>query len=61
VRFLRADVAVIHFNWEITGAVDREGKAADPSRGINLIVAAKEQADGWRVIAGQVNRHNPAR
>jgi uncharacterized protein (TIGR02246 family) len=60
VRFLCADVALIHVNWEITGAIDREGKLAGPSRGINVIVAAK-QPDGWRVIAGQVNRQTPAR
>ena len=60
VRFLCADVALIHVTWEITGAIDREGKLGGPSRGINVIVAAK-QPDGWRVIAGQVNRQAPAR
>jgi uncharacterized protein (TIGR02246 family) len=60
VRFPRADVAVIHLNWAVSGAVDREGNAALPARGVTLIVAAREQAGSWSVIAGQVNRRAPA-
>jgi uncharacterized protein (TIGR02246 family) len=52
VRLLRPDVAVIHFNWELTDRLDREGKPRGPRRGIITIVATK-QADGWRISAGQ--------
>ena len=52
VRLLRPDVAVIHFNWELTGQLDREGKPRGSRRGIVTIVATK-QADGWRISAGQ--------
>ena len=52
VRLLCPDVAVVHFNWELTGQVDKEGKPADTRRGIITIVAAKE-ADQWKITAGQ--------
>ena len=53
VRILGADAAAVHFNWEITGAIGRDGQPAAPSRGVSLFVVAK-QATGWRVVAGQV-------
>lgn len=59
-RVVGADLAVIYFNWEITGAVDPQGKAAGPYRGISMFVAAK-QADGWKVFAGQTTITRPAR
>jgi uncharacterized protein (TIGR02246 family) len=49
IRLLGDDAAVVSFNWEIT----REGQPSDPSRGINMLVVAK-QGDGWRVVSGQV-------
>ena len=45
--------AAVHFNWEITGAIGRDGQPSAPSRGVNLFVVAK-QGTGWRVVAGQV-------
>ena len=53
IRVLGADAAAVHFNWEITGAISRDGQPAAPSRGVNLFVVAK-QGTGWRVVAGQV-------
>ena len=53
IRVLGPDAAAVHFNWEITGAIGRDGQPAAPSRGVNLFVVAK-QATGWRVVAGQV-------
>lgn len=52
VRIL-GDAAAVHFNWEITGALGRDGQPAAPVRGVNLFVLAK-QATGWRVVAAQV-------
>ena len=52
VRIL-GDAAAVHFNWEITGGIGRDGQPAAPARGVNLFVLAK-QATGWRVVAGQV-------
>ena len=60
VRLLSSDVAVIHFNWELTGQVDKEGKPAGPRRGIITIVAAK-QANSWRISAGQNTNALPPR
>jgi len=51
-RLVRPEVAVVHFNWELTDQVDKEGKVATPRRGIITIVAVKE-TDGWRITAGQ--------
>ena len=52
VRRLDANAAVVLFNWEVTGATDREGKPASPFRGTNILVAM--QASGrWTVVAGQ--------
>lgn len=52
VRLPRADVAVIHFGWELTGQLDAEGKPVPPRRGIMQMLAVK-QADGWRITAAQ--------
>jgi uncharacterized protein (TIGR02246 family) len=58
LRAISADVAVIHFDWEITGAVDRQGKTA-VFLGVNSFVAHKGPA-GWRVVAGQVTNARPS-
>ncbi|MEO6401674.1 MAG: SgcJ/EcaC family oxidoreductase [Vicinamibacteria bacterium] len=60
VRLPRPDVAVIHFNWELTGEIDQEGKAGGPRRGVMQIVAAK-QAEGWTIIAAQNTNALPPR
>jgi uncharacterized protein (TIGR02246 family) len=54
VRVLGAEAAAVHFNWEITGAIGRDGQPAAPARGVSLFVVAKQPA-GWRVVAGQVS------
>jgi uncharacterized protein (TIGR02246 family) len=57
VRASGPDTSVILFDWEITGAVDREGKAAGPSQGTNLLVTAR-RPQGWAVVTGQATRAN---
>ena len=52
VRLVRPEVAVLHFNWELNGQLDPEGKPRNPRRGIITIVAVK-QVDGWKISAGQ--------
>ena len=52
VRLLSADVAVIHFTWELTGEVDRQGTSMPVRHGIMMMVAAR-QADGWKIVAAQ--------
>ena len=58
VREVSADVAVLYFDWEITGAVDRQGQAA-VFRGVNVFVA-RNGSTGWRVVAGQATNARPA-
>ena len=52
VRLIHPNIAVVHFNWELTGQSNEKGEASAPRRGIITIVAAKD-ADGWRITAGQ--------
>ena len=58
VRPITADVAVIYFDWEITGAIDRQGQPA-VFRGLNVLVA-HNGSNGWRVTAGQAINVRPA-
>jgi uncharacterized protein (TIGR02246 family) len=60
VRQPRADIAVIHFSWELTGQLDGEGKPVPPRRGILQMLAIK-QADGWRITAAQNTNAMPPR
>lgn len=53
MRLLRADIAVMHFSWELTGQRDADGQGMPVRRGILQIVAVK-QGDDWR-IAGARN------
>lgn len=52
VRLPRPDVAVLHFKWELSGELDREGKPAVTRHGIMQIVAVK-QAGGWTIVSAQ--------
>lgn len=60
VRMARPDVAVMHVRWQLTGAVDREGKPDPPRQGVLQVVAAR-QPDGWRIIAAQNTNQAPPR
>jgi uncharacterized protein (TIGR02246 family) len=51
-RPLTNEHAVIYYDYEISGVLDREGKPAAPFRGVSLFVASKG-ARGWQVVAGQ--------
>ena len=52
VRMLGADIAVIHFSWELTGQRDADGQQMPVRRGILQMVAVK-QPDDWRIAASQ--------
>jgi uncharacterized protein (TIGR02246 family) len=52
MRMPSADVAVVSFDWVITGGTDRQGNPA-VFRGANMFVATRGLT-GWRLIAGQV-------
>jgi len=52
LRMVRDNVAVMHFQWEMSGEVDASGKPAPKRHGIMLIVAVQE-VHGWRILSGQ--------
>ena len=52
VRHVRPDVAVLRFEWEVSGEVGADGKPLITRHGILHIVAVK-QAGGWRIVSAQ--------
>ena len=52
LRMVRDNVAVMHFQWEMSGEVDASGKPAPKRHGIMLIVAVQE-VHGWRILSAQ--------
>ncbi len=51
-RFLRPDMAVVHWSWKIEGDKNPDGTARQPRYGIMTLVAEK-QSGNWLVIVGQ--------
>ena len=60
VRLPRADIAVIHFSWELIGQLDAEAKPVPARRGIIQMLAIK-QGDGCRISAAQNTNVAPPR
>ena len=52
VRTVRPDVAVVHFEWEVSGELGADGQPLITRHGILQIVAVK-QAGGWRMVSVQ--------
>jgi uncharacterized protein (TIGR02246 family) len=52
VRTVRPDVAVMHFEWEVSGELGADGKPLITRHGILHIVAVK-QSGGWRIVSAQ--------
>jgi uncharacterized protein (TIGR02246 family) len=52
LRMVRDNVAVMHFQWEMSGEVDAYGKPAPKRHGIMQIVAVQE-VHGWRILSAQ--------
>lgn len=51
-RFLRPDMAVVHWSWKIEGDRNRDGTSRQPRYGMMTLVAEK-QGTNWLVIVGQ--------
>lgn len=51
-RFLRADMAVVHWSWKIEGDRNADGTARQPRFGMMTLVAEKKM-DSWLVVVGQ--------
>ncbi|ESY58234.1 hypothetical protein X745_00005, partial [Mesorhizobium sp. LNJC374B00] len=52
LRFLGAEVALVHVRWRMTGHLDPFEAIGAPRQGILLLVTVKSPA-GWRIAAGQ--------
>jgi uncharacterized protein (TIGR02246 family) len=51
-RFLRRDMAVVHWSWRIEGDKNADGTARQPRFGMMTLVAEKHQGN-WLVVVGQ--------
>ena len=51
-RFLRPDIAVVHWSWKIEGDQNPDGSLRQPRYGMMTLVAEKKNAN-WLVIVGQ--------
>ena len=52
VRFLRPDIAIVHWSWTAAGDKNPDGTARKPRDGMMTMVAEKRAA-GWLVVASQ--------
>jgi uncharacterized protein (TIGR02246 family) len=52
VRFLRPDIAVVHWNWKITGDMNFDGTPRSPRFGMMTMVAEK-RGGIWQVVVAQ--------
>lgn len=52
VRFLRPDMAVVHWSWKIEGDRNADGTARQPRYGMMVLIAEK-RSGAWLVVVGQ--------
>ena len=57
-RMVKDNVAVMHFQWELSGEVDAAGKPMPKRHGVMQIVAV-EEVRGWRILSAQDTRVPP--
>ena len=58
LRMVKDNVAILHFQWELSGELDPQGKPAPKRHGIMQIVAVQE-VHGWRILSAQDTRVPP--
>jgi uncharacterized protein (TIGR02246 family) len=58
VRFLRPDVAVVHWSWKIAGDKNPDGTTREPRYGMMTMVAEK-RSDTWLVVVSQNDNSFP--
>jgi uncharacterized protein (TIGR02246 family) len=58
VRFLRPDIAVVHWSWSITGDKNPDGTARQRRYGMMTMVAEK-RGGAWLVVASQNDNSFP--
>ncbi|HEX7781738.1 MAG TPA: SgcJ/EcaC family oxidoreductase [Sphingobium sp.] len=52
IRFLRLDIAVVHWSWTASGDKNRDGTEKPRRYGIMTMIAEKK-GDGWKVVVVQ--------
>jgi uncharacterized protein (TIGR02246 family) len=55
IRYVRSDLAIIHFGWGIRGDLDPDGTPRKPRHGIFTWVAIKEKGKWMLLVASNVN------
>lgn len=58
IRFLRPDIAFVHWSWTASGDKGRAGSAQSRRYGVMTMVAEK-QADDWKVVSVQNTNSRP--
>ena len=58
LRMVRDTVAILHFQWEMSGEVDLSGKPVPKRHGVMQIVAVQE-VKGWRILSAQDTKMAP--
>ena len=58
IRLVRPDIAVMHFEWEVSGEVGPDGKPLITRHGIMQIVAVA-QGGAWKILSAQDTATKP--
>jgi uncharacterized protein (TIGR02246 family) len=58
VRFLRPDIAIVHWSWKIAGDRNVDGTSRQPRYGMMTMVAEK-RSSSWLVVASQNDNADP--
>jgi uncharacterized protein (TIGR02246 family) len=59
VRFIRPDLALVHWSWRVQGDKNADGSARSPRSGLMTMLAAKRKGI-WLVVAAQNTNSGPA-
>jgi uncharacterized protein (TIGR02246 family) len=57
-RFLRSDVAIVHWTWKVTGDKNPDGSPRNPRYGMMTMIAEK-RGGAWLVAASQNDNSMP--
>jgi uncharacterized protein (TIGR02246 family) len=58
VRFIRSDLALVHWSWRVQGDKSADGSARPPRAGLMTMLAAKRKGI-WLVVAAQNTNGGP--
>ena len=59
VRFIRPDLALVHWSWRVQGDKSADGSVRPPRSGLMTMLAAKQKGI-WLVVAAQNTNGGPA-